>query len=119
MDSDVRALLSIKRAIQQISKYTKYGWGAFEAEELFPVWTIWHLQTIHSIAGRISPPFRDQHPELPSTLFQGISHLIAADDNLSVNLEAVWLVTSERLPPLEESIDGILRRCTKRAGVAP
>ncbi len=118
MDTDICALVSIRRAIQEIDKYTKYGWGAFEAEELFPVWAIWHLQRIHEIANRMSPQFRDQHPELPSTLFQEMPHLLTNED-LTIDTEAVWLAVTERLIPIEDSIERILTANEDRAQTAP
>jgi uncharacterized protein with HEPN domain len=66
-----------------------------------------NFEVIGEASKRFPPEFRDQHPEIPwrrITAFRDV--LIHAYDR--VDLQEVWRIIKEELPPLEKAISAIL-----------
>lgn len=65
------------------------------------------LMVLGEAVKRLSPEFRDQHPEVPWKLIAGMrDHLIHAYD--AVDLDEVWKTATTDVPALLEQIEPLL-----------
>ena len=61
------------------------------------------LQTIGEAARRVSPAFRDKHPDVPWSAMIGMRHKVV-HDYLNVDYDVVWVTVVKDLPPLVETL---------------
>ena len=71
----------------------------FDADENLRLAMAHLLQIIGEAAGRLSPEFREQHPEVPWKAIVGMRHKVV-HDYLNVDYNVVWRTATEELPPL-------------------
>jgi uncharacterized protein with HEPN domain len=65
------------------------------------------IETVGEAASKLSPEFREQHPELPWPSIMGMRHkLIHA--YFEVNLDMVWHTTMNELLPLIQALEKII-----------
>lgn len=65
------------------------------------------LEVIGEAAGKVSPAFRDAHPEIPRQAMVGMRNRIV-HAYFDINLTVVWRTVTEDLPPLLDLITPIL-----------
>jgi uncharacterized protein with HEPN domain len=65
------------------------------------------LLIIGEAANHLSPQFRNQHPEIPWTIFIRFRKLLAHEYGESL-LTRVWLAATESVPELQRSLDKLL-----------
>jgi len=64
------------------------------------------IQTFGEAARRVSPEFRQAHPQLPWKKIVGMRHKVV-HDYLHVNYDIVWTVATVNLPPLLAELERI------------
>jgi uncharacterized protein with HEPN domain len=93
--------------LERIDEFTRKGRDIFMANKLLQDAVIRNFEVIGEASKRLPPEFRDQHPEIPwrrITAFRDV--LIHAYDR--VDLQEVWRIIKEELPPLKKAISAIL-----------
>ena len=65
MRNDRERLVDIMEAIQKIERYVPRGKKSFEADEMFQMWVVSHLQIIGEAASHISGETQAAFPEIP------------------------------------------------------
>ena len=76
MRDDSERLRDILEAIDRIERYAAGGTAALENNELIQTWTLRYLQIIGEASGRLSQPFRDQHPEVEWSKIIGMRNIL-------------------------------------------
>ncbi len=71
------------------------------------------IETVGEAASKLSPEFRDRHPELPWPSIMGMRHKLV-HAYFEVDLDMVWHTTVNELLPLIQTLERIIRS-TKRA----
>ena len=77
------------------------------ASELLQVWVVHHLQVIGEAANNLSPGFIAEHPEIPWRRIIGLRHALV-HQYFGVDLDAIWSIAVDDLPPLEAAVAAIL-----------
>lgn len=103
MRSDRERFLDILEAIEKIERYAPRGRQAFEADEMFQVWVVRHLQIIGEAASRISIDTQSRFPEIPWGKMVGMRHVLV-HGYFDIDLDIVWSVIENDLFPLKEKI---------------
>jgi uncharacterized protein with HEPN domain len=73
--------------------------AAFDADENLRLAMAHLLQIIGEAAGRLSPEFRERHPEVPWKAIVGMRHKVV-HDYMNVDYNVVWRTATEELPVL-------------------
>jgi uncharacterized protein with HEPN domain len=100
-------LQHINDALTAIREYTNEGREGFFNDRKTQDAVIRNLEIIGEATKRLSPDFRDAHPECPWKQMAGMRDKVI-HDYLGVNLEIVWETVETRVPRLLEQIDVIL-----------
>jgi len=101
-------LQDILEAIEKIEQYTDRGRQAFDTDEMFQVWVVYHLQILGEAANKLSPEIRTQYPVVPWTQIVGMRNVLV-HDYFGIDLDVVWSVLERDLPQLKPQIAAILR----------
>lgn len=62
------------------------------------------LQIVGEAAGKISPAFRDAHPEIPWHPIVGLRHILV-HDYARVDLRNIWEIVTQSIPPLITTLE--------------
>ena len=108
MRDDGERLLDILDAIRQIEKYAVRGFDAFSQNELIQVWFTRHLQIIGEAARSLSPNLTDKYPAVPWGEIIGLRNVLV-HNYFEIDLEVVWGIVQDDLPPLKNQVETILR----------
>jgi uncharacterized protein with HEPN domain len=108
MRSDQERLADILEAIGNIEKYTSRGKQSFEADELFQVWVVRHLQIIGEAASRITEETQSRFPEIPWGKMIGMRHVLV-HGYFDIDLDIVWSVIENDLYPLKDEVQAAWR----------
>lgn len=108
MRKDKVRLQDILEAIEKIEQYTDRGRQAFDTDEMFQVWVVYHLQILGEAANKLSPEIRTQYPGVPWTQIVGMRNVLV-HDYFGIDLDVVWSVLERDLPQLKPQIAAILR----------
>jgi uncharacterized protein with HEPN domain len=79
----------------------------FDQDETLSLALTHLVQVIGEAARRVSPPFREQHSNVPWSAIIAMRHRVV-HDYLHVDLDVVWDVVSRDLPELAEELEKIL-----------
>lgn len=101
-------ILDMLEAIKRIEKYAVRGRHAFASDELIQTYVVHNLQIFGEAAFKLSPEYRDQHPEIPWSKIMGMRHILV-HDYFAIDIEIVWNVVENELPVLQEKLHGIIR----------
>lgn len=107
MKDDELYLRHILEAIARALAYVEAGYDAFKADLKTQDAVIHNLQIIGEATKQISSETRAAHPEVPWKNMAGMRDRIV-HDYFGVSLEIVWDVVENHLPPLRESIRGLV-----------
>jgi len=107
MRDDSERLRDILEAVERIERYAAGGTAALENNELIQTWTLHYLQIIGEASGRLSQPFRDQHPEVEWSKIIGMRNILV-HHYFEVDLDIVKAVLEKDLPVLKSRIRAIL-----------
>lgn len=70
-----------------------------------------NLQTLTESSQRLSVDIKGTEPQIPWRELSGFRNVIV-HDYLGVDLDAVWLVVAQDLPPLSDAVNRMLVRLT-------
>lgn len=107
MKDDLVYLHHIADAAAAIAKYTKGGKEAFFVDKMIQDAVIRNLEIIGEAAKNISQEIRDTYPDIPWKQIAGMRDVLI-HQYFGVDLDTVWLVVENRLPPLTERIELLL-----------
>lgn len=107
MRPDRDRLPDILEAIEKIRERLPPTAEELEASELLQVWVVHHLQVIGEAANNLSPGFIAEHPEIPWRRIIGLRHALV-HQYFGVDLDAIWSIAVDDLPPLETAVAAIL-----------
>ncbi len=100
MDRDFALLLDMSLAAADALAFTEgLDAAAFAESRLHRNAVIRSLEIIGEAAGKISPAFRNAHPEIPWREITGMRHRLIHGYG-EVRLDVVWAVVQDRLPSL-------------------
>lgn len=80
---------------------------AFDADENLRLALAHLIQTLGEAARRVSPAFREAHPQIPWDKIIGMRHRVV-HDYLHVDFDIIWGVASVNVPVLIEALAGIM-----------
>ena len=81
--------------------------GEYEQDETLSLALTHLLQVIGEAARKVSPLFREQHPNIPWAAIVGLRHRVV-HDYLHVDLDLVWDVVHQDLEPLVAQLEQIV-----------
>jgi uncharacterized protein with HEPN domain len=100
-------MAQILERIDLIEEFTRKGKDFFMANKLLQDAVIRNFEVIGEASKRLPPEFMDPHPEIPWRSIGAFRDvLIHAYDR--VDLQEVWRIIEEELPPLKQAISDIL-----------
>lgn len=79
----------------------------FDQDENLRITLLHLVQVIGEAARRVSPAFREGHPEVPWPKIVGMRHRVV-HDYMHVDYEAVWEVVTINLPPLIAQLEKLV-----------
>lgn len=79
----------------------------FLASEVLQLAALHVLQTIGEAAAKVSPKFRQSHPEIPWGRIIGLRHRVV-HDYPRIDLVRVWQVLSEDIEPLIKNLEPLV-----------
>ena len=101
-------LLDMLEAIQRIEKYAARGRRDFVDDELIQTYVVHNLQIFGEAAFKLSPEYRQQHPEIPWAKIMGMRHILV-HDYFQIDLEIVWAVVEKELPTLKKQLQALVQ----------
>jgi len=99
MRDDTERLRDILEAIERVEKYAPQGKTVFEQQELIQTWIVYHLQIIGEAARATEVPWRDASDLRNLTIHE----------YFRINLEIIWDIVENDIPPLKQQIEAILQ----------
>lgn len=109
-DADAVYLQHILQAAEMIAGHLDgVHEGDFMATPLIQHAVIYQLQIIGEATKRLSTGFRLQHPSVPWQDIAGMRDKLV-HDYFGVDLDAVWLASTEDVPSLRDYVEKALRR---------
>jgi uncharacterized protein with HEPN domain len=95
--------------IERIREYTAGDRSRFEASRLVQDAVIRNLQTLTESSQRLSDNIKATEPQVPWRELAGFRNVIV-HGYLGIDLEAVWLVVDQDLPPLAAALARMVAR---------
>jgi uncharacterized protein with HEPN domain len=93
--------------ISKIAEDSAPGRDAVFASRTIQDAIVRNLQVLCESTQRIAEPHKQRHPEINWSSIAGMRNVLV-HDYFEVDFEAVWLVVTRDLPPLEKAMHGIL-----------
>ena len=100
-------LTDIRDAIDRILDYTAKGRGDFIADPRTQDAVVRNIEIIGEATRGVSDATRTAHPEIPWRDMADMRNKVI-HDYFRTDLEVVWDVVTNDLPPLRQQIDGLL-----------
>lgn len=108
MKSDRIYLLHIRDAVSRIEEYAKVGRETFMSEPIRQDATIRQLEIIGEASKKLSLELREAHSGIPWRRICGLRDVLI-HDYMGVDLDAVWAIVEDGIPPLKQVVLRILR----------
>lgn len=108
MKDDRLYLIHIGECIDRIEQYTAGGEADYKNSTLIQDAVIRNLQTLAESSQRISDPLKASHPDVPWRDIVGFRNVLV-HQYLGVDLDYVWRVVADDLPPLKQRVHAILQ----------
>jgi uncharacterized protein with HEPN domain len=103
MKDDKLYLIHMQECIQRIEKYTAGGKMEFLQQELIQDAVIRNLQVLAESSQHISDERKLSHPEVDWLALSGFRNVLV-HDYLGVDVDRVWNIIINDLPPLKRSL---------------
>jgi len=103
MSDDRLYLIHIHESIERIQEYVQGGRRAFMESRLIQDGVVRNLQTLAESTQRLSPKFKDRHPEIEWRAIAGLRNVLV-HDYLGVDVARVWEIVQEQLPRLKKQL---------------
>jgi uncharacterized protein with HEPN domain len=113
-EADRVLLAHMLDCLQRISEYTGQDRARFEGSRLVQDAVIRNLQTLAESSQRLSANIKGTEVEIPWRELSGFRNVIV-HDYLGIDLDAVWLVVAQDLPPLFVALNRMISRLTPEA----
>jgi uncharacterized protein with HEPN domain len=108
MSRDIAYVLDIYQSAQMIRDYVaNLSKEAFEDDYRTQDAVIRRLEIIGEATKRLSDEFRTDHPEIAWKSMSGMRDILIHDYD-DVELDIVWEVATQRIPPLIEQIEPLI-----------
>jgi uncharacterized protein with HEPN domain len=107
MKNDHAYLCHIRDSIVKIESYATVGKKTFMTVSHWQDAIIRNLEIIGEATKRLSKPLKEQYPKVPWRNIAGLRDVLI-HDYMGVDLESVWNVVENDLPPLKKHINTIL-----------
>lgn len=106
---DIRLFLAdMLESIAKIERYTEgMDFADFVENELVTDAVVRNLEVIGEAARQIPEEVRGRYPAIPWRRVVGLRNIVV-HEYFAVDLEVVWAVVRENLPPLKQALQGML-----------
>ena len=95
-------------AVDKVGRYTRgMDAASFAADEVIVDAVIRNLEVLGEAARNVPGEVRDAHPEIPWKRMVGFRNIVA-HVYFGVDLENVWKIVSENVPPVRPALEGLL-----------
>ena len=108
MKDDRLYLIHIGECIDRIEKYTAGGKDDYMNSTLIQDGVIRNLQTLAESSQRVSDSLKAAHADVPWRVISGFRNVLV-HQYLGVDVDYVWRVVADDLPPLKQRIQAMLR----------
>lgn len=97
---DEAYLLDMLLAAQKVQRFIEdVTWDRFQQDDLLQSAVMHQVQIIGEAARRVSPGYKESHPEIPWARIVGMRHRLV-HDYFQIDLERVWDVIKRDIPAL-------------------
>ncbi len=100
-------LEDVQEAIRRIEQEAVHGREAFVADEKLQVWMLHYIQIIGEAVRAVSDELKRLAPQTPWAAIVGMRHILV-HDYFGIDLDEVWAVVQNDLPPLKASVERLL-----------
>lgn len=105
---DIGRLEHILEAINYVKLYTAgYDCDSLAEDPLHFHATVHNVQVVGEAVYKLSPEFKDSHPQTKWALIEKMRHILV-HDYYQINFRILWEIVTADLPALEEQISGYL-----------
>jgi uncharacterized protein with HEPN domain len=108
-EADRVLLAHMGECVERIREYTAGDRSRFEVSRLVQDAVIRNLQTLTESSQRLSEDIKATEPQVPWRELAGFRNVIV-HGYLGIDLEAVWLVVDQDLPPLAAALARMVAR---------
>ena len=108
MKDDRIYLEHILEAMRRIETYTVRGKQDFMLDSLVQDGVLRNLQTLAESSSRLSNEVKRENPRIDWRAIAGFRNILV-HDYLKIDLDRVWGVVQNRLPPLKSEIEKMIR----------
>ena len=107
MRRDRQRLQDVLEAIAAIERHAGGDRAAFDGDELVRVWCLKHVEIIGEALSRLTPEFRQAHPELPWRAAAAMRNQLV-HGYFQVDWNLVWNVVERDLPNMKRAVTAAL-----------
>jgi uncharacterized protein with HEPN domain len=113
-EADLVLLAHMLDCLTRINEYTGHEKARFDGSHLVQDAVIRNLQTLAESSQRLSAEIKATEMQIPWRELSGFRNVIV-HDYLGIDLDAVWLVVEQDLPPFSEALSRMLLRLSPAA----
>ena len=113
-EADLVLLEHMLDCLKRINEYTGHEKARFDGYHLVQDAVIRNLQVLAESSQRLSTDIKATEAQIPWRELSGFRNVIV-HDYLGIDLDAVWLVVVQDLPPLSEALSRMLLRLSPSA----
>ena len=112
-------VLLIRDMLTAVDKVGRYTLGmdaaSFAADEVIVDAVIRNLEVLGEAARNVPGEVRDAHPEIPWKRMVGFRNIVA-HVYFGVDLDNVWKIVSENVPPVRPALEALLEELERAGG---